>query len=765
MKISKVKLPALIVAGVLLCVIVAASCITVINAFDNSIMDEHINETKASMQQVTAKVQKDIESKYGFICRTADTLSDSGKDFSYISKPLNLKNYAKNGGFTSVIAVTPDGIACDSEGNKIDVSDREYFIKAASGKSNISERLQSRFGSEKKDVIAYAAPIYSEETLIAVLCGIVSADLNVTQYSEYTDDMTSGMYILDSDGKMVMSSYTEEGRAFYATVQGSKYADGTDSGYQPLEFASDSDNDGETLTGDTNYYYAGNVTDASGLFGWLFQPTNTSSIYFKKPLSQNNWTLFYVRSVKLTDSTVQFIIISRVMLFVVVIIFLTAMIVLLWMQSKSNKAITDLAYKDEITGRANWQKFTVVGNGLINKQGWWASNYAALHIDINRFTLYNDYYGHEAGDSLLKYLAETMDLMSSAKEICARRGSDKFVALWSYTDREYLENRINELFELVKDGPHGSNVSLSVGIYPLNEGDKDIVHATDMAKMAGETVNGSKTDATAFFDENLRKALTEEQELEELMHTALEKDEFKLFLQPKHSVQSGALEGAEALVRWISPSKGFISPGRFIPLFEKNGFVAQVDNYILEQLCIFQKKRLNSGKKIVPISVNVSRVQLSNPNLAEEICAIVDKHGVPHKYIDLELTESACFDDLEVLVNTITNLRKMGFPVSMDDFGSGYSSLNLLKELPFDTLKIDGEFFRNVSDLNRANIVVKNIIELAKSLNMNVVAEGIETQDQVEYLRTTECDLIQGYYYSKPISASDFEKYMSKNLL
>jgi EAL domain-containing protein (putative c-di-GMP-specific phosphodiesterase class I) len=167
----------------------------------------------------------------------------------------------------------------------------------------------------------------------------------------------------------------------------------------------------------------------------------------------------------------------------------------------------------------------------------------------------------------------------------------------------------------------------------------------------------------------------------------------------------------------------------------------------------------------VPISVNVSRVQLSNPNLAEEIRNTVDKYNIPHEYIDLELTESACFDDIEVLVHTMNSLRKMGFAVSMDDFGSGYSSLNLLKELPFDTLKIDGEFFRNVSDLNRANIVVKNIIGLAKSLDMKVVAEGIETEDQVNFLRTTECDLIQGYYYSKPISSEEFEKYMTKNAL
>ena len=323
--------------------------------------------------------------------------------------------------------------------------------------------------------------------------------------------------------------------------------------------------------------------------------------------------------------------------------------------------------------------------------------------------------------------------------------------------------RIHDFFTLLHDGPNGENVSLSVGVYLLDENDRDILHAVDMASIAEQTVVDANVNTVTYFDEKIRAQMTEEHELEKLMHSALEKDEFKLFIQPKHCVIDGALGGAEALVRWISPEKGFISPGKFIPLFEKNGFVGPVDNYILEQLCIFQRNRLRKGYKTVPVSVNVSRVQLSNPNLAQEICGIVDKHSVPHKYIDIELTESACFDDMDVLVNTIRQLRSMGFPVSMDDFGSGYSSLNLLKELPFDTLKIDGEFFRNVTDLNRANIVVKNIIDLAKSLHMTVVAEGIETQEQVDFLRTTECDLIQGYFYSKPISAKDFEEYMAKH--
>lgn len=724
-----------------------------INSFDKSMMEEQISEHKTAMQQVTDNVQQSIEAKYNFIRQTADTLSDSGKDFSYISSSENLKKYAKNGRFDGVIAITPDGIAYDYSGKTADVSDRDYFKKALNRTENISGRIKSRLPHISKYAIAYTAPVISEDNVIAVLCGITSADMDVSDYTDYYSDKNSGMYILDGSGEMVMSSFTYSGKQFYATVKDSKYADGRNSGYQSLVSAAD----------DSDCSYAGDITSSQGFFGMMIAPKGMSDIYFKRQLAQNDWTLFYIRSVKLTESTVSFIVTSRIMMFTVVIIFLVAIIVMLLLQKHSNSTIINLAYKDEITGRANWQKFSMMGNELINRPGWWSSNYAALHIDINRFTLYNDYYGHEAGDGYLKYLAETLDLMSSAREICARRSSDKFVALWAYSDEAQLENRINEFFDLSQDGPNGSNVSLSIGIYRLSENDNDIVHAIDMAKMACRTISDAKSNTFAYFNEKLREAQTEEHELEKLMHAALEKDEFKLYLQPKHDVHTGALKGAEALVRWISPVKGFISPGRFIPLFEKNGFVAEMDNYILEQLCIFQKLRLDKGLKTVPISVNVSRVQLSNPKLAEEICAIVDKHKVPHKYIDLELTESACFDDMEILVNTMTSLKKMGFAVSMDDFGSGYSSLNLLKELPFDTLKIDGGFFKNVTNLNRANIVVKNIIGLAKSLNMNIVAEGIETEEQVKFLRTTECDLIQGYYYSKPISASDFEKYMAKN--
>lgn len=772
LKQSKIRLPILIGASVILCVIISVFSLVIIGSADRSMMEDKFNENKTSMQQTTAKVQKDITAKSDFIRSTAETLSQKEADFDDLLKrhQKSLQTYADHGGFSVVLLSDGEGNAYTKEGKAVSISDRDYFQIASSGRAGISERLKPRVATDSAYAVVYFAPVTDGDGQItAVLCGVSEAQLVLSDYTDYAVNPYSGMYILNAKGEVVMSSVSAGNGSFYETVKDSRYADGSDGSYRLLEtVAENPENDGETANGTaqtvkTTDYYAGDITNSQGFFGWLSRRQNTSSIYMKKPLTQNGWTLFYVRSFNLSQSTVSFIILSRVLLFSIVLIFLVAMIVMLLLQWYSGKKITNLAYKDEITGRANWQKFVITSNSRLRNKSWWMSNHAALDININRFAIYNDYYGNRAGNSLLQYIAETLELMCSAKEISARRSADNFVVLWTYSDKQQLEERINDLFRLMKDGPNSENVSLTVGVYLLDENDKDIVHAMDMANMAEQSVNDAKINTIVYFDENLRAAMTQEHELEKLMQTALENDEFKLYLQPKHKVQGGALGGAEALVRWISPEKGFISPGTFIPLFEKNGFVGKVDNYILEQLCRFQQKRLQRGLKTVPISVNVSRVQLSDPHLAQEICGIVDKYGVPHQYIDLELTESACFDDMDVLVNTIVTLRSMGFPVSMDDFGSGYSSLNLLKELPFDTLKIDGEFFRHVTDLNRANLVVQNIIDLAKALKMTVVAEGIESEEQVAFLRTTECDLIQGYYYSKPISAKDFEDYMARH--
>ena len=771
MKAQKNRLPLIVAVSAVLWVVIIILSVILVDAADESMTQERIDENKASMQQAAANVQKEIDAKSAYIAEAAASLSGKEKNFDKLLEKngKKLKKIVGSGGFGKVLIADTAGKAYDHEGNTYAVSGIGFFDNALAGASGISERVQGGVLDDAGEAVVYYAPITGGDGVAAVLLGFAPAELNVADFTDYALNPASGMYVLDRSGNPVMTSVRTTGGSFYDSVKGSRFADGSDPAYRKIatrnvELSGDGENAKKVISVSTDYY-ACDLTSSRGFFSLLSGSVkdNASSIIIKKQLSVNGWTLYYVRSVGLSASAVSFMILSRVLLLGIVAAVFAVMILLLVIQWKNAKRITSLAYKDEITGRANWQKFVAVCNGRLNRKSWWKSKHAVLCIGINRFTIYNDYYGQKAGNRLLRYIGETLERMCSSREMAARRGSDIFVALWNYSSTEDLDKRINDLFDRVKEGRNSENVSLSVGVYLLDENDRDILHAVDMASIAEQTVVDANVNTVTYFDEKIRAQMTEEHELEKLMHSALEKDEFKLFIQPKHCVIDGALGGAEALVRWISPEKGFISPGKFIPLFEKNGFVGPVDNYILEQLCIFQRNRLRKGYKTVPVSVNVSRVQLSNPNLAQEICDIVDKHSVPHKYIDIELTESACFDDMDVLVNTIRQLRSMGFPVSMDDFGSGFSSLNLLKELPFDTLKIDGEFFRNVTDLNRANIVVKNIIDLAKSLHMTVVAEGIETQEQVDFLRTTECDLIQGYFYSKPISAKDFEEYMAKH--
>ena len=216
-------------------------------------------------------------------------------------------------------------------------------------------------------------------------------------------------------------------------------------------------------------------------------------------------------------------------------------------------------------------------------------------------------------------------------------------------------------------------------------------------------------------------------------------------------------------MRWISPQDGFISPGKFIPIFEENGFITQLDDYMISHVAKLQAEWKIRGKKAVPVSVNVSRAHFAQEGLAEHICQLVDAYGSPHELIELEVTESAFFDDKDVLVETVKQLKDYGFRVSMDDFGAGYSSLNSLKDIPLDVLKLDGEFFRGEDDDGRGAIVVREAIQLARSLNMRVVAEGVEKKEQVDFLAGQGCDMIQGFYFAKPMPVKEFEDKVEKD--
>ena len=298
----------------------------------------------------------------------------------------------------------------------------------------------------------------------------------------------------------------------------------------------------------------------------------------------------------------------------------------------------------------------------------------------------------------------------------------------------------------------------AVGIYKVQKKDRDIEQLYNNALLACDMLGEEAENKIVFFDVEMNNRRLWERKVEDDMDAALARHEFQVYLQPKISTAQENLAGAEALVRWIHPQEGFIPPNKFIPIFERNGFILKLDDYMLEEIAKQQAMWIGQGRKVVPISVNISRAHFAKEDLAEHICAIVDKYQVPHNVIELELTESAFFDDKETLLQTVKKLRDAGFPVSMDDFGAGYSSLNSLKELQLDVLKLDADFFRGEASQERGMVIVSEVIDLAKKLNMKIVAEGIESREQVDFLTEQECDLIQGYFFAKPMPITEFEE-------
>lgn len=426
-------------------------------------------------------------------------------------------------------------------------------------------------------------------------------------------------------------------------------------------------------------------------------------------------------------------------------------------QRKSNNKLIQMLYVDPVTRGDNWYKFRIDANKLLNSRHSLKKKFALINFDINRFKIINDSFGYQKGDEVLREVYQILKYFVKENELFTRYAADQFYFLLSFQDENEVYERINELNNSLHKLKHTTAIKIYYGVFYITERKDSIDRMADFASNAKNKIKGSNEVIISYFDDMARRKLLEEDEIEKNMHQALENSEFDVYLQPMYSAKEEKVTGAEALVRWYQKDGQVMSPGSFVPVFEKNGFIIKLDLYMLRRVCALQKKWLEQGIESIPISVNISRVNFAYPNLAELIRDIVDEYNIPHKLIELELTESAFLQNKLTLINTVTRLRRYGFLVSMDDFGAGYSSLNSLKDLPLDILKLDGEMFRLTNEEKRGQTVIRNTISMAKDLQMKVVAECIETKEQVEFLCRVGCDIIQGYYYAKPMPVVEFE--------
>ena len=382
-------------------------------------------------------------------------------------------------------------------------------------------------------------------------------------------------------------------------------------------------------------------------------------------------------------------------------------------------------------------------------------------LNIEHFHMINEFYGRRVGDNVLKSLGEAIiETLKDVDGIGCRSEADTYFVYC--THREDYERIISDIEEKIAKVEGIPNMRIRIGIYPDPENLGNVETWFDRAKVACDGIRGDYNRQIAFYDNDLyEKSLYNERLIKDI-DKAIEEEQFIVYFQPKYGIQGDKphLRSAEALIRWIHPELGFISPGDFIPLFERNGLIQKIDKYVWRKAAEQIRDWKDRFGMTVPVSVNVSRIDIYDPKLEETLADILDSNRLtPQEYM-LEITESAYSEDADRLINVVENLRKRGFRVEMDDFGSGYSSLNMLTALPIDVLKLDMKFIRNMEKDEKNLKLVELIMDIAKFLKVPVVAEGVETESQLGTLKDMGCDVIQGYYFSKPVPANEFDEFI-----
>jgi len=432
---------------------------------------------------------------------------------------------------------------------------------------------------------------------------------------------------------------------------------------------------------------------------------------------------------------------------------------------ESHKNNMRMAQVDDLTGLSTKDQHKAQATALLNlfRDKY---KYAYVSCDIVDFKVFNETYGYAYGNVALKYTATIWFSCLRASELLSRTTRDHFCMMLRYEDEEELRHRVYAMLEMASDFPVDKQggkhkAAFRCGIY-LIRGDEEINMIRSRADMVRKSLPKSMFNSIAFYDEDSFTKELEKKELETDIREAIKNRELEVFYQPKYSIHTETIAGAEALLRWKHPKRGMVSPEEFIPICEENGYICELDFYVLEEVCQQLKKWGKSGKNLLKISVNFSRVHLDDPAFVDKLVSRMVHHGLEPSMIEIELTESAAHHEMGTLLDVMRKIKQKGFGLSMDDFGSGYSSLNLLREMPVDVLKLDKGFLDDCSgdSSTREKRIITHVISMAKDLEITVLAEGVETEQQKDFLKESRCDMIQGYYYAKPMPVETFSTYL-----
>ena len=729
---------------ILLLLISLTFIVTVSVVFNNiktNLEREIISSLSEEAEENAALIEKEIDAKFGVLQSFANELSSTGDEIAEIR---DMQSFVEVYNFRRMGFVDLNGIAKTTDGFEKDLSFREFYQVGLKGESFITESLQETIGDSTEDMInILSVPVYDNKGEIK---GVLFATYLTEKFHEviFSDSFQGEgyTYIVAGDGDVISS-----------------YGDGMQKEYDNIFI----------YTGDAAQYddaiqekVENDMREKISRVGIGVNEDSDKYFYCYKPLeiesADMNWYIFSIEPKSVLDERMHPIMRDIQFLTVILIcILVMANIIFLFYNVRRRQELFRLAYKDSITGGDNFSNFKEKAKKYENTEGY------VIALDISEFKLVNNVCGNASGDEVLKVIWDVIMANCNDNEQAARVNADRFVIFWIERSKKTVTYRIEKLINEIE----GISEQLSVPrLYPVI-GIRAVEKLDDADKRYGEAlrakalVKNRRDRHYAFYDEIDYDTIVENKKLENGFEKALADKKFEVWYQPKFNSHTGKIVGSEALIRWRADDGSLISPGRFIPLFEKNGNIIRLDEYVFREVCRQQKEWQKEGIQILPVSVNISRFSLYYSNVVEKYERIINYYDVDHKYVQIEITESAIIENT-VIVELIQKFHDAGFDILLDDFGSGYSSLASLNQMPFDTIKLDKSLVDYVGNENGEKLL-KFIVQLVQSLGMKITAEGVEYKEQLDFLENLNCDDIQGFYFSKPLMLADFSAKLTEN--
>lgn len=729
--------------------VIAILCVTLMTiGFSIIIYNILKKETFSTLSEISSQnvliLQREIDRGKSSIENIALLLGDKN-EFNIKETVDSLEKVSKDNNFLRIGIIDTNGIAHTTDNQMVNLKDTEYFKKSFYEKKVwFSETLINN--SEGGRINVYSAPIIHDETVKGVIFGTYSS----YNYEEIIDldrfNLSGHAYIVKKNGDNITHSgdfkELEKLHNIFAILKHS------------------STSNEKTI----NKLKKDMGSNKKGVISFK----NEISYYmYYQPLKISDWYLLTIVPKDIINSKANgTLLLMYIFTIVCVLVVISFFVYMKKIKEANQKELERLAFEDKVTGGITYEKFKILCRDIMDQHK--NSKFAFIYLDIDKFKYINQMYGYDEGNYVLRYVSKTIYKDIREVGVFSRIEADDFALMIRYKNVKELIDVLNNILCNLKGYKKSQKKSYeiitSVGIYISKNNLEQIDYIMDKARIAHSKSKENKLGEYIFYDKKLKEELLQYKEFENRFSDAIKDLEFKVYYQPKYNLTKKSFEGAEALVRWIDSSGNIISPGAFVPVFEKNRFIIKLDKYVFNKVCKDIKQWIDKGYNICPISINISRFHLYNSSFVKEYINVIKYYNIPSNCVQLELTETVAFNNMEKINKVIKELKKEGIEVLLDDFGSGYSSVTMLTNIEVNTLKLDKCLIDGCDKKGNVRTLIDGLIYTAKTMDMKVVAEGVETKEQFEFLEEVNCDYIQGYYCAKPMNHSDYTEFL-KNIM